>query len=162
MTAELIDQWVRTYMRAGISEGVSLQRAAKPDARPSWDEYFLSIARVVATRADCRRAQVGAVLVNSNHEIRGTGYNGAPAGVPGCASAGACPRGQLSYEELPADSSYDSCTADHAERNAIRHTNHLEWSGATLYVTRRPCPACQTLINAAGIARVVTPEGEME
>ncbi|CAA07144.1 gp20 [Lomovskayavirus C31] len=111
----------------------------------------------MATRADCTRSQVGAVLVNANHEVRGTGYNGAPSGVPGCASAGACPRGQLSAVECAPNSDYANCVADHAERNAIRHAPSAELAGATLYTTREPCPACWTLIRAAGIRRVVTP-----
>lgn len=125
--------------------------------RPTWDEYFMSGAQWAATRADCTRSQVGAVLVNANHEVRGTGYNGAPAGVPGCASQGACPRGKLSADECPPDSNYANCVADHAERNAIAHAPANELPGATLYVTREPCPQCWTLILAAGIARVVTP-----
>ncbi|NED36713.1 deaminase [Streptomyces sp. SID8499] len=131
-----------------------------PSVRPSWDEYFLAGAQWVATRADCTRAQVGAILVNANNEVRGTGYNGAPAGVPGCASAGACPRGKLSAAECPPNSDYANCIADHAERNAIRHAPPAELPGSTLYVTREPCPACWTLIRASGIARVVTPEGD--
>lgn len=147
-------------------------------ARPDWNTYFLNIAAVVATRADCTRAQVGAVLVNAHHEIRGTGYNGAPPGVPGCLTAGACPRGQHRKqprqnlvglynctcgkgwpcpEASKPDSDYANCIADHAERNAIRHTDSKEWAGSTLYVTRPPCPSCQTLIKACGISRVVTP-----
>jgi dCMP deaminase len=125
--------------------------------RPGWDAYFLAGASWVATRADCTRSAVGAILVNAAHEVRGTGYNGAPAGVPGCLSAGACPRGLLAYSELPANSDYANCTADHAERNAIRHTRPEERLGATLYTTRAPCPACWTLIRASGIARVVCP-----
>lgn len=128
--------------------------------RPTWDAYFLAVATVVAERADCTRAMVGAVLVNSRNEIRGTGYNGAPAGVPGCASAGACPRGQLSADECAQDSDYANCLADHAERNAIRHTAPTELPGATLYVTRKPCPGCWTLIRACGISRVVTLDAE--
>ncbi|MFF4952257.1 deoxycytidylate deaminase [Streptomyces chattanoogensis] len=151
--------------------------------RPTWDAYFLAGAQWAATRADCTRAQVGAVLVNARNEVRGTGYNGAPAGVPGCFSAGSCPRGKhapsahledgtpygclcggwwpckLASEP---DSDYSNCVADHAERNAIRHTPPNELPGSTLYVTREPCPACWTLIRASGIARVVTPETDYE
>ena len=57
-----------------------------PD-RPSWDEYFLAIARVVASRADCRRRQYGCVIT-VERRIVSTGYNGAPAGEPGCLSGG--------------------------------------------------------------------------
>lgn len=126
-------------------------------ARLSWDEYFLNGARWAATRADCTRSMVGAILVNASHEVRGTGYNGAPPGVPGCASAGACPRGQLTAEQCAPNSDYSNCIAVHAEANAIRHTAPEELAGSTLYVTREPCPACWTLILAAGIYRVVTP-----
>lgn len=124
--------------------------------RPSWDAYFLRLAAVVATRADCTRSQVGAVLVNARNEVRGTGYNGAPSGVPGCASAGACPRGRLSSAECAPNSDYANCIADHAERNALRHADPRELFGSTLYTTREPCPACWTLIRAAGLRRVVT------
>jgi dCMP deaminase len=127
--------------------------------RPTWDEYGLMLAEAVAARADCLRSQVGAVLMNASHEVRGTGYNGAPAGVPGCMTASACPRGRLSYSELPPESDYSNCVADHAERNAIRHTLAGELPGSVLYVTREPCAACWTLIRACGIVRVVTPAG---
>lgn len=126
--------------------------------RPDWNTYFLGIAEAVAQRADCTRSKVGAVLVNARNEIRGTGYNGSPAGLPGCLTDGACPRGRLSYDEVLADSDYSNCVADHAERNALRHSRPEDLKGATLYVTRPPCPSCTTLINACGIVRVVTPE----
>ncbi|MFD7257793.1 deoxycytidylate deaminase [Streptomyces sp. NPDC059874] len=129
--------------------------------RPDWDEYFLAGAEWVATRADCIRSRVGAILVNASNEVRGTGYNGAPSGVPGCLSAGACPRGQMSTAECAPESDYHNCTADHAERNAISHTPANELPGSTLYVTRTPCPKCWTLIRAAGIRRVVTPTQEI-
>lgn len=125
--------------------------------RPDWQTYFLALAQAVAARADCTRSAVGAVLVNAQNEVRGTGYNGPPAGVPGCLSAGACPRGRLSYADRPAHGDYSDCIADHAERNAIRHASPGDLAGSTLYTTRAPCPSCWTLIRASGIRRVVCP-----
>lgn len=61
--------------------------------RPSWDEWALGIAEAVATRADCTRRKVGAVILDKDHRIVSTGYNGSPPGGPSCL-AGACPRGR--------------------------------------------------------------------
>lgn len=127
--------------------------------RPSWDAWATELAHTVSTRADCTRAQVGAVLLSRTHRVLAVGYNGLPAGIPGCASAGNCPRGKLSTEECARNSDYSNCPAIHAEANAIYHADPFELPGATLYVTRKPCPACTTLIAAAGIGRVVV-DGE--
>ncbi|MGW5130903.1 deoxycytidylate deaminase [Streptomyces sp. NPDC004135] len=128
--------------------------------RPSRDEWALTVAKAVATGADCTRAQVGAVILNTRKRVIGLGYNGLPSGVPGCASAGNCPRGQLSVEECARNSDYANCAATHAERNAIEDAIHkgvdaAQFEAATLYVTRKPCPACTTLITAVGIRRIV-------
>ncbi|MDG4783240.1 dCMP deaminase family protein [Micromonospora sp. WMMD961] len=128
--------------------------------RPDWDSYYLGIAVAVAARADCTRRQVGAVVVR-DHRIVGTGYNGAPSGVPGCLTAGACPRGRLSYDQLAADSSYSNCVAVHAEANALLRAGFEASRGAVLYITDPPCHECSRLIAAAGIARVVTPDLEV-
>ncbi|MGW0930652.1 deoxycytidylate deaminase [Streptomyces sp. NPDC002644] len=128
-------------------------------SRPSFDDFYLAGAEWASTRADCTRAQVGAVLVSRDHRVS-IGYNGLITGVPGCATAGNCPRGQMSIEEIPRDSDYSNCAATHAERNAIERARPEDLPGSTLYVTRSPCPACQTLIRSVGIARVVIPEGE--
>jgi dCMP deaminase len=137
--------------------------------RPSRDEWGLGIAEAVATIADCSRAQVGAIIVaKRGHSVLGLGYNGLPRGVPGCGTAGNCPRGQLSTEECARDSDYSNCAADHAERNAIRDALEVkgihpdELTDSTLYVTRKPCPACTTLITAVGIGRVVVRGEENE
>jgi dCMP deaminase len=112
--------------------------------RPGWDEYFMEIARTVATRATCPRASVGAVLTRRKR-ILTTGYNGAPRGVPHCLEVG--------------------CTmvdghclrATHAEANAIvqgaLHGVSLE--GATAYCTHQPCAGCSKLLISAGVERIV-------
>lgn len=124
--------------------------------RPSWDAYFMLIARAVAVRADCLKKQVGAVIVR-DHRIVATGYNGAPAGRPGCLTDGACPRART---DLPAGSSYDTgpgaCIAIHAEANAIIYADRDHCTGAVLYCTSEPCDGCRKLIDGAGITRVVT------
>lgn len=119
--------------------------------RPGWDAYFLAIAASVSARADCTRAQHGAVIVK-DRRIVSTGYNGSPAGGASCL-AGECPRGRLSKDELPSNhADYSNCIALHAEQNAIAYTRE---HGDTIYITGEPCDMCSKLIKAAGIERVV-------
>lgn len=132
------------------------------DPRPDWDTYYLNIAEAVSKRADCTRRQVGALIVKGSR-IVSTGYNGAPAKKPGCLTEGACPRGIMSFEDIPPGSSYDtgsgSCIALHAEQNAIIRAG-LECYRSTLYITDEPCDGCDRLIQGSGIIRVVYPGGE--
>ena len=129
--------------------------------RPTWDEWALGIADAVATRADCTRRKVGAVVMAPDHRILATGYNGAPAGKPGCLTDGACARGRLTYEQLAADSPYVDtpapCNALHAEENAILHTPAAQRAGATIYITCAPCPNCLRFLAGSGLARAVWP-----
>jgi dCMP deaminase len=140
----------------------SFDKGGSTGVRPSWDEWGLSLAKTVATRADCTRSQVGAVLLSKTNRVLSVGYNGLLAGIPGCASAGNCPRGQLSTEECARNTDYANCPATHAERNAIEHADPSQLPSATLYTTRAPCPACWTLIRAARVARVVCPTAKWE
>lgn len=130
---------------------------------PTWDEYFLMIAATVSSRAKCVRRQVGAVLV-VDKRIIATGYNGAAPGRPDCLE-GACPRGRLGYDVVPAFSDYDMpgtpgfCIAIHAEVNALLFATR-DTQGATAYITDEPCPGCRKALAAAGISRAVWPDGE--
>lgn len=130
------------------------------DPRPSWDDYYLGIAHAVAARADCTRRKIGAIIVKGDRIIS-TGYNGAPAGKPGCLSASACPRGQMSKTDILPGSSYDTgwgaCIALHAEQNAILRAG-LESRGSILYLTDEPCDGCARLIAGAGISIVIFPQ----
>lgn len=124
--------------------------------RPSWDDYFMDIAKAVSKRSDCERDKVGAVVVK-DRRIRGTGYNGAPSGLPGCQS---CPRRQSAVRP---GSNYDQgpgeCVAVHAEANALLYCDREDLMDATLYITREPCKACMKLIMASGVAEVNWPAG---
>lgn len=130
--------------------------------RPTWDETFLEIAKIVSERATCSRRKVGAVLVQDNRIIA-TGYNGAASGAVHCIDGG-CPRGKLSYEDVPAGADYNTypCVAIHAEANALLRAGHAASKGGTLYVTTAPCQQCWNLIQAAEVGRVVTLDGTHE
>lgn len=134
--------------------------------RPSWDSCFPGIAQAVATRADCRRRRVGAVLVGTDNRVLEVGYNGTPAGHPGCLSGG-CPRGLLSYGQVAEFSDYSDpaspgrCIALHAEVNAIIIAGRAA-RGATIYITDEPCPNCRKTIMGAGVVRAVWPGFELD
>jgi dCMP deaminase len=125
-------------------------------ARPSWDEYFMEITRLVARRSTCLRRHVGAVLVKDKN-ILATGYNGAPSGVAHCLDVG-CLRERLSV--LPGER-HELCRGLHAEQNAIiqaaKHGTNI--SGATLYCTTMPCSICSKMLINAGILRIVYEQG---
>ncbi len=122
------------------------------DPRPDWDTYFMSIAGVVASRSNCSRRQVAAVVVSENRIIS-TGYNGTPRKVTNC-FAGGCAR---CAGDAPSGSSLEECICVHAEQNAICQAAYygIRLEGATIYVTISPCLTCAKLIINAGIREVV-------
>jgi len=130
------------------------------DPRPDFKEWAMGIAEAVATRADCSRAQVGAVIVTPDQRIVATGYNGAPSGTPGCLTSGACPRATVGKDY---GSSYDTgpgaCISVHAEANAIIRASWTDMEGSTLTTTKKPCDGCWKLILATRLARVEWPGG---
>jgi dCMP deaminase len=125
-------------------------------SRPSWHEYFMGIARLVATRATCTRRKVGAVLVKERR-ILCSGYNGAPTGIVHCDVAG-CLREELN---VPSGEKHELCRGVHAEQNAIIQAacHGISVRGATLYCTHQPCSICAKMIINAGITRVYFGDG---
>jgi len=122
------------------------------DVRPDWDNYFMAIASVVATRSTCLRRKVGAVIVR-DRQIISTGYNGAPKGVPHCAEVG-CLREKL---RIPSGERHEICRGAHAEINAIAQAaaTGSTTAGADLYCTHEPCSFCTKAMINAGIRRVL-------
>ncbi len=120
--------------------------------RPDWDAYFMNIAHVVATRGNCLRRKVGAVIVK-DRRIISTGYNGTPRGVKNCYDGG-CPRCQ---SETPSGADLQECICCHAEENAITQAAYhgVSVRGATLYCSLSPCLLCAKMIINAGITEVV-------
>ncbi len=111
--------------------------------RVSWENYFMNIAKEVATRATCDRKKVGAVIVRGR-TILSTGYNGSLRGLPHC-------------DEVGHEMENGHCTRTvHAEANAIvqaaRHGVRVE--GSEIYITASPCYNCFKLIVNAGIIKI--------
>jgi dCMP deaminase len=119
--------------------------------RPSWDEYFLMIAKLAATRSTCLAFPVGAVIVK-DRQVLATGYNGSPSGSVHCTTQGFCYPGLSSCD---ASSSLPS-RAVHAEANAIAQAakHGIATQGASIYVTLEPCLSCLKLVISAGIREV--------
>jgi len=122
-------------------------------SRPSWDEYFLSIAREVSRRSTCKRRQVGAILVKDKR-ILTTGYNGAPRGLEHCEVTG-CLRETLG---LSPGERVELCRGLHAEMNALLQgaIHGVRVDGATLYTTDSPCVSCAKMLINCGIKRIVS------
>lgn len=116
------------------------------DTRPSKDQYFMSLAKMAATRSTCLHRHQGAVIVKDNCVVS-TGYNGSPPGVYHCSET-ICTKGTVGI-----------CRAEglHGESNAIVFAAKLGISvaGATLYCVYSPCRGCCNIIKTAGIKEVV-------
>lgn len=119
-------------------------------SRISKDHYFMNIAIEVAKRSTCTRRKIGAIIVSDVGEIKSSGYNGNPRGLPHCDEMG-CIRDKLG---IPSGTRLETCTAVHAEQNALIQAG-TNSRGSTLYSTIVPCPICARMILNAQIARVV-------
>ena len=122
------------------------------DHRPSWDEYFMTLANQVATRTTCMRRGVGAVSVKERR-ILATGYNGVPAGLAHCRETG-CLRSQLG---VPSGQRHEICRGLHAEQNAIIQAARygINIAGASIYVNTQPCVVCAKMLINADIEEII-------
>lgn len=120
--------------------------------RPSWDEYFMNIAKVVAMRSNCMKRKVAAIIVKDRRVIS-TGYNGTPRGAKNC-NEGGCPR---CNGMAASGTALDECLCCHGEENAITQAAYhgIGLKGSTLYTTFAPCLQCTKMIINCGIVEVV-------
>ena len=111
--------------------------------RASWEEYFMGIAKQVASRSTCDRKHVGSVVVK-DRTILSTGYNGSIRGMPHC-------------DEMGHMMENGHCVATiHAETNAILQAakNGVMINNSELYITASPCWPCFKMIANAGIKKI--------
>jgi len=112
--------------------------------RKSWNQYFMEITEMVASRSTCDRAFVGCIIVNDDHRIVSTGYNGSVAGNPHCDDVGHTMRD-------------GHCIATiHAEMNALLYCakEGIPVKNCIVYVTHFPCLNCTKALIQAGIKKI--------
>lgn len=126
---------------------------AEPHQRPSWDEYFMGMARYVGTRATCDRGRSGCVIVKDKRVIS-TGYVGSPPGLPHCDEVGHDMKKVINED---GSESMHCFRTIHAEQNAMVQAARFGTSldGATIYCKMVLCHVCTKMAIAAGIKRVV-------
>ena len=108
--------------------------------RPSWDDYFMATALLMAARSACGRLHVGCVLVSGGehqNRIVAAGYNGFLPGTP--------------HQSRLRDG-HEQATV-HAEQNAIADAARrgVSVAGSTAYVSHFPCINCAKVLAAAGV-----------
>lgn len=133
--------------------------------RPSKIDYYLYIAKTVASRSTCLRRKYGAIIVK-NDSIISTGYNGSPRGTKNCIDLNECRREKLN---IPRGQCYEMCRSVHAEQNCIINAERSDMLGGTLYLygmnsnddslieNLDSCQLCKKLIINSGIEKVVVP-----
>jgi dCMP deaminase len=124
----------------------------------SWDQYFMDLCDLVASRSKCLSRQIGCVVVYDK-SIISTGYNGPPRGTAHC-SGDTCPRRKAGYAS---GEGLSLCPAAHAEANCIANAARTgaRTLKATLYInTVVPCKDCFGLLINAGIKEIVVKQLE--
>ena len=117
------------------------QPPTPPRIVPSWDEYFMALARQASSRSKDPNTQHGAVVVDAFKRVLSTGYNGGCRRIPD----------RCIDWSRPAKYAF----VIHAEENALWHAQRLDLDGCTLYVTGPPCSRCMLRVAHVGIGRVV-------
>ena len=119
--------------------------------RESKHQYFLKIAKLVATRATCPRREVGCVIINKYGHIKATGYNGVPAGYMHCTDI------PCGGQNMQSGTGLTFCMATHAEQNALLQC-HDVMDIHTIYITVSPCITCAKLIANTSCKRIIYAE----
>lgn len=118
---------------------------------PNWDDYFMTMAYLVAMKSKDESTHIGAVVVGPDKEVRSTGYNSFPRGL----------NDKLpSRQERPEKYFW----FEHAERNAIYNATlaGVSLKGCKMYTTDVPCMDCARGIVQSGIVKVIIDEAQKE
>ena len=125
------------------------------------DVTAVRVVRSASQLSSCRRRKVGAGIFALDGTLIATGYNKERPfqnGVVRSCLEGDCPRGMAPYAEVPADSPYSDCVADHAEIVALSKAygtdNQADWfpePDCVMIVTHKPCHECTPVLERVGL-----------
>lgn len=120
--------------------------------RPEWNQYFMMLAKVAATRSTCVSRPVGCVFVKNNH-VLATGYNGSISGGVHCIEDKKCFRRS---QDVSDEVKHLYCRSSHAEANIIAQAAKyaINSLNSSLYITLYPCYTCYKLLCAVGVKTV--------
>lgn len=126
--------------------------------RPSWNEYFMAIAKIVSTRSTCNSRPIGCVIVRDK-QILSTGYNGAVPGARHCIDQPDLDGRPYCFRRASGVPEHDKqafCVSNHAEANAIAQAakQGISIMGADVYVTLAPCFNCMKQLAVAQVKRL--------
>ncbi len=126
--------------------------------RPSWNEYFMIIAKIISTRSTCNSRPTGAVIVR-DRQILSTGYNGSMPGAPHCIDDRTKDGKPFCFRrtvDAPEDDKYNFCRSSHAEANAVARAARfgISLDNSDAFVTLAPCYVCLKQLANAGVKRV--------
>jgi dCMP deaminase len=112
-----------------------------PNQRITFEEVYMSFAKLIARRSHCKRLQVGTVITTTDYrKVLAVGYNGNASGLPNT-----CDRDEPG-----------NCGCLHSEENAAINCDTPRQTEKFVFVTHLPCPACaKRLINLGHIRKVV-------
>ena len=113
----------------------------------NWEEYFMFSASLAAKRSKDPSTKVGAVIVNKDNRIIGSGYNGFPNGIDDSLLP------WTKNSELYEETKYAYVV--HAEANCLLNSIKSSLTDCTMYVTLFPCSSCTKLIIQKGIKKIV-------
>lgn len=116
------------------------------------DNYFMSYAIKISSKANCIKGKVGAVLVKNN-QIIAKGVNSVPNKITPCTEE-TCLRKKLN---LKSGENQELCFVVHAEQNVLIDAlnNKIDVKESTLYVTKQPCIICAKMLINAGIKKII-------
>lgn len=106
-----------------------------------WDEYFMNIAEVVATKSKDPSSKMGCVIVDPNKRVVSMGYNGLLQGAD---------ESKMTLSERPMKYYF----AIHSEMNAVIFARR-DLTGCTVYNRVATCENCLKYCLQAGIKRFV-------